>query len=689
MHISKRTPWRLLLMALTIAALASSSITSARTEERKWIALDEKAEPGSKAVITVNREKSDSSQTLIEGRIPGYWIVTKYSPDGEEFQQFVIPGMGSHNQLGAPDLPKYNFKLATPQIIDGAYIKFDIQDKTGLDKVRVWPQPIPEMDGEKEGTPEQFKMDKKIYSSQRDWPSAPAPEKVAVGTALRDIPSVSASFSPMQWNPASGELKIYNKFQIYVSHKGKSVDYPEMSQERYKLAERVFLNWKVIKEFRPNFVFYKASYLFVYPDKYYRDELLPLIQQKKARGFKVTELTVDGDIGSRSCAAIREAIAEWEAKVPFFHDAYALLVGDTNVIPHCTSPTGDQTDDLYATTDGDDLDEEIYLGRLSVDNEGDLAFQVQKILTYEDSPSMFCCYDRAVLWAHKENAPGKYVGAHETVRTNSYSNPPIFRTRYGHLAGVNDTDIRNDVNRGIGLLAYRGHGSKSATATGWDLSNNYFNSADVSTLANYLSRSPVVWSFACTNAKLDESDSIAERWMENQEGGAVSYYGATRTSYTSANHVLDEWMFQAVYNEGLVTQSHAIQRGEEQMDALDSWGDNNAWMYLLLGDPDMQIRTDNPLRIIIKIPELIRICKFCDLKIAVVNELGRPVENALVGLYKEGSRGIEEVAINGYTSAEGEVALSYSALTSGEMLVSVEDGKGNALLQKVPVGYMK
>lgn len=175
--------------------------------------------------------------------------------------------------------------------------------------------------------------------------------------------------------------------------------------------------------------------------------------------------------------------------------------------------------------------------------------------------------------------------------------------------------------------------------------------------------------------------------MELANAGASSYYGATRTSYTSQNHVLDEWMFKAVFDEGLLTQSHAIERGEAQMAALS--GSDNAWMYLLLGDPDMKIRTKNPYRFELKIPEMIEICKFCELPIQVFDIKGNPVSNALVGLWKPGSKDRPnqpgETWINGYTDHNGYVSLPYSALTEGELFYSVEDEYGNAVFDKIQV----
>ncbi len=531
-------------------------------------------------------------------------------------------------------------------------------------------------------------LDNEVYASEKNWPGSLGEDGYEIGRALRGIPAVKGVAWPVQWNPATQVLQVARQTTYILEHGGNPEEFREMTQERYRLASEYFVNWPYLERtFVPNLRFYTASYLFIYPDSSYADEIKPLVDQKKTRGFLVTEMNVADDIGASTCTDIRNAIIAWEAGVPYWHDAYALLIGDTDVVPHCTSPDGDQTDDLYASTNGDDLDEEIYLGRLSVDSEADLANQVTKILAYEDNPSLFCCYDVAGLWAHKENAPGKYEGAHEAVRTFAYSDPPVFETFYGSQAGVTDSNVALRVSDGVGLMAYRGHGSEDATATSWNQTGEYFEGTDVATLANPLSQSPVVWSFACTNSRLDTGDSVAEEWMELPNAGASSYYGATRTSYTSQNHVLDEWMFKAVYDEGLLTQSHAIERGEAQMAALS--GARNAWMYLLLGDPDMKIRTKNPISFSIEIPDLIEICELCELPIQVFDPKGNPVRNALIGIWKPGTPGVgerpDETWANGYTGRDGHVSLPYSALTTGKLYYAVEDEYGNASLGAISV----
>ena len=557
---------------------------------------------------------------------------------------------------------------------------------------RLWPRVIASTDQTPPGqqnvsSPEEFRMDDDIYQGNQAWPGTTSIRSLALKRRLRSIETAEVQVSPARWNPATQELDIAHSLQLHVRHPMEQpVPAEPITFDREKMARLEFANWEILEALFPiDRLRLRANFLIIYPNANYADEIEPFADQKRARGYSVTEMQVD-EIGG-TCEEIRAAIQAWELLVPIWRDTYALLVGDTDVLPLCTSPTGDPTDDLYASTNGDDQDEEIFLGRLSVNNETDLANQIQKILAYEDSPALFCCYNEAGLWAHDEGSPGKYEGAHETVRTNTYSIAPSFTTYYGSQAGVQDAQIIGEVDGGVGVMAYRGHGNEDATGTDWNSAGDFFDEPDVLALSNASPLTPVLWSFACSNSALDQggscevgecgvgrvNDSIAEIWMEQPDSASVSYYGATVPSKTDENHVLDEWMFLAVYDEGLTKQSHAIRRAEAQMTALVD--DNNAWMYLLLGDPDMDVRRRNPGFIRIDRPEVQNTCGHfgCILDFQVFDEFDNVIPDALVSLWKDDPYGDTdgEVFINGYTDSEGKIQLIANAQTEGEIRFSV------------------
>lgn len=545
----------------------------------------------------------------------------------------------------------------------------------------MWPKVIGERDHET-SIPERFVKDEAIYKLTTPWPQADGLSSSPARSTLGNLMAVTQEAYPVRWNPTAKVLTVIPSATAFFDHSG-AVLKTKMTRDRARLASASLINYDVISGFYDiNWFFYEGDFLFIYPDGY-KDELQPLIDQKKARGFSTSEMTTATT--GKTCAGIRAAIQNWYNARPVWRDKYALLVGDTNEIPLCTAPgTGDPTDDLYGSVNGDDLDEEVYVGRLSVDTETDLSNQVAKILTYEDSPNLFCCYNRALLVAHKENAPGKYVGAHESVRTASYAVPPSFSTLYGHIAGVNDAGVSLAINNGLGLVAYRGHGSSGAWTT-WNIPSESYNSGDVTGLANLAQQVPVVWSLACTNSALNTEDSIGEIWMEGVNNRAVSFYGATVPSYTSQNHELDRQLFKAVYDTGLTIQSHALKQAEEDMASIMGSSDN-AWMYLLLGDPEMTIRRRNPLNFKIEVPVAYRPCygPGCYLKVSVLDEVGNPAPFVKVAAWKA-IDGKDEVLSNRYTDRSGTAAIPVSGVTAGKLLLTFTDDAGNSTQRTVVV----
>jgi hypothetical protein len=624
---------------------------------------------------------------VLELQIHGLWVEEKLGPDGTVYQKVSVPGLGSHSEIGVPDLPLARFDLAFPTTAASARLEVAKGDVKTLRDYLIWPQPVPELDHE-EGEPERFERNAEIYALDRAWPFDDGEPEVKTTTMLRSIPAAQVEVWPVRWNPATRDLEVASSVRYTFHHGGEKRSFEAITKERAKLAEKAFANWAIVaKHFPHDLVLYTGDFLIIYPTNAYQDELLPFVQRKASLGFVVTQRTV-AEIGS-SCNAIRGAIMAWEAQVPANHDAYVLLVGDEQTIPLCTAPTGVPTDDLYASTNGNDLDEEVFLGRLSVDGEADTAAQIAKILAYETGSALGCGYDRAVLWAHKENAPGKYEGAHETVRNFPYSSvTPDFITRYGSQAGVTDASVVSRVDDGVGVLAYRGHGSSAATATNWNQTGEYFDSADVAALASPLGCPPVVWSFACSNLVLSVEDAIGEIWLERPASGTHAYYGATVDSYTLQNHVLDEWMFRAVYDEDLVTQSHAIQRAEAQMAAIE--GSSNAWMYLLLGDPDMQIRREDLTIVLEGLEDIYECTPLCRVRLRIVDELVRPLAGALVGLWKPvlataAGEGGGEVFINRYADEEGFVEFEIEPRSSGQLYYGVQGGRGSGAFGSVEV----
>jgi hypothetical protein len=287
----------------------------------------------------------------------------------------------------------------------------------------------------------------------------------------------------------------------------------------------------------------------------------------------------------------------------------------------------------------------------------------------------------------------------ESVRLGSYSHPPTFVPIYGSGVLTSNMTVSNEINAGAGLVCYRGHGSSDAWAA-WNGFGEWYSTTDVSLLTNSLT--PVVWNIACSNHDLPFTDCLGEWWLGRVPSGAVSSYGATVPSNTDANHELARQLFDAVYDLDITTQSQAIQYAEHQMAAIVR--PYNAWIYCLLGDPEMPIRRDNvPPPWAIFHPASVTPCSggACAIGVSVVDALGRAVPNAQVSLWKRpppppvAPPGVampaqaqatgDEVFDNRYTDANGQASIPAAPQTAGMIYLTVQDDFGNSQLDSIPV----
>jgi hypothetical protein len=667
-------------------AVIGLGLVAGRARAQQWVHLDHTPEGTPAEVKLVSG--SDEQQTVIDVVIHGFWVEDVLGGDKRTYQRLSFPGLGIMGQTGAPLLPAVQMRLAVPTNAEGVTLdRVEIGDTRIFSNMQIYPQPIPERD-HPEGDPEIFQFDEQIYASSGPWPTEFGPRGVPIEAQDRWIPSAQFEAWPCKWDPATGELQVHDQMRLLLSHQGIGLSFGQGTIEEAHLAATLFDNWKVVSQWFPsNGVHYDGQYLFLYPEAY-QTAIQPLVDQKKARGFKVTEYTLES-VGN-TCSEVRAAIKKWYNSAPVGYDHYALLVGDDEDIPLCSSPQTSNagvvpTDDLYGSINGDDLNEEVWVGRLSVDDADDLSNQVAKILNYENGRDFTWPYTTVGLVAHKQGAPNKYEGAHESVRTASYSVTPNFVTLYGS-AGATDADVRTLIDDGAGIICYRGHGSTSAW-TGWNTNFDNFSTSDVGVLTND-PQTPVVWSIACNNSDIRVSDCVGEHWMEEIGNGAVAHYGATVPSWTTANHELDRGLFKAVFEDGITGHAQAISAAEDQMVAANQ--EDNAWMYMLLGDPEMKIKRLGALNWTVIMPEAIQVCPDgCGLTVEVYDPEGQAVKEALVSVWKRANNGKlasgDEVFTNTYTDAGGAASLIVSPSTEGTVEVVVRDLDGNVSTGSLPV----
>jgi hypothetical protein len=574
-----------------------------------WVPFDD-SEPGTPAEVTYLADQSSLNRTALRVEIHGFWKEDVEAPDGEVFHRVSVPGLGSSSEPGTPQLPAVRRMLAMgTDAKQASFLGVEAIKEESVPSILVAPcftegedeRPDPTGDpgpGDPDGSPGKWVILEEIYDNELDWPPVSG-EDAEVQPVAGPVPGAAVSCWPMSWNPATHELQVTTIGEYHWDHSGAEYNPLKVTKVKDKFFAKMFANWVGTQTLYPvEPIVYHSRYL-IMTNFLWFDTLEPFVAMKQAQGY---EVSVDSALPE--VANIRAAIANWYAAGDPGMDHYVLLAGDTILIPQgLVTPGGDAvwTDDVYGCIGPIQESKQVYLGRLSVDNDTDLANQLDKLIRYQTQPVPGARYDTALLVAHEEGYPGKYTGSHSNVLNQPYSHPPTFLTSFGGTGGTNQ-QVANFTNNGqfgdgLGLVAYRGHGSTSAW-TGWNLADENWHSNNVMNLGNPVL--PVVWSFSCTNANIGwgwgtDQDSIAEVWME-VPNGAVASYGATRTTSTTPNHYLNEILFRAVYDWGITTHAVAVAHAEALVWV--NWpGHKNPWAYLLLGDPSMTIRRDEVVKI--------------------------------------------------------------------------------------------
>lgn len=663
------------------AVLATFAAATAHAQSPSWVALD--AQPaGTPATIVFNAALSSPSLSVLDVTIHGFWSTPMVGSDAQVYQSLEVPGLPNKSQHGAPNLPVARFDLGLTNGADAATMQpplvFASQSLPGY---MVWPKPIdPTMDD-----PEVFQKDPAIYSTPGPWPVGNGSS--SIHQLMGFLPTASCETYPMHWDPISGLLTIATSVRYQFAHNGPGTALPLTTPAQRNFASRLLANWQSVgSAVAVDNTTYSGYYLIITP-QIYQTSLQPLVDSKKARGLKVTELFVE-DIGA-ACQNIRNAIATWYNPTPHAAEHYCLLVGDVSEVPICSGPGNDVnpfgvfSDDPYGAPFTLNNDRQVMVGRLSPIGPADLDQTVNMILAYEDHPLNETYYGDVLLVAHG----GTFGNNHsippyqEQVRTASYASPPSFFTYYGNVVGNTNAGLKSGIeNFPRGIIDYFGHGSDTAWS-GWDLTNEDFSSTNVGFMSLY-PRNPIVWSVACQTGSIQTEDCFGEAWMHRYGLGGLAFYGATVPAGAWASIELNQDLFFAVYSQDIHIQGYTYYDAEYRMENVFKSGDS--WKYLLLGDPEMHIRTSQPQSPwVVSAPYIEHVAcgpSGCpELRMHVnMASTGAPAVGVRVALHQPPGPGGAGVADNRYTDASGLVAIPVPGLGDGPMSCMMIDEEGHS-----------
>ncbi len=423
---------------------------------------------------------------------------------------------------------------------------------------------------------------------------------------LRDYRGQTITVYPFQYNPVTKVLRVYNDLTVKVSRIGISTintitrtkSFNKIDNEFSVIYKKQFLNSSAgNSKYTP--VNEQGKMLIICPDGY-MSAMLPLIQWKNISGVP-TEM-VDVTTAGSTNTAIKNYISNYYTTNGL---TFVILVGDVAQVPTFTV-SGGGSDNTYSYLAGSDHYPEIFVGRISAENITHVQTQVQKILTYEKTPSSGNGWLNRGIGIASEQGPGdnnEYDHEHiRNIRTQlmnyEYINcSELYDGSQGGLdAGGNPTStmVSNDVNNGVGIINYTGHGSNSS----WSTSG--FSSTNVDALNN-INQWPFIFSVACVNGNFTTGTCFAEAWMRATYNTQPT--GAIATLMSTINQSWDPPMCGQDEMINILTES--IQENIKRtfggismngcMKMLDNYttaGESMIDTWNIFGDPSLIVRTD-------------------------------------------------------------------------------------------------
>lgn len=164
---------------------------------------------------------SDSRSIELEFTIDGFHTET-LQHEGKTYQRICIQDTIQSAMPGEPQLPQCGTMVGLPVIHGVSLDILDAQYET-LQGYNIYPAPKSGIEGENQDTfpsgsiKQTFFENQHIYTSNAFFPDTPV--KMGNKGYLRDQPVAQVHFTPVQFNPVTGEVRIYRKIVARVSWK--------------------------------------------------------------------------------------------------------------------------------------------------------------------------------------------------------------------------------------------------------------------------------------------------------------------------------------------------------------------------------------------------------------------------------------------------------------------------------------
>ena len=575
---------------------------------QQWVAI----KSDTPSTIQTTLVSSSENQITVNLQVPGFYTFEVTTPHGEA-NIISVPKTVSTAAAGEPNMPM----IAVPaivgdrqhysiRVVDAQYADYqmEVAPSKGDFPRTINPEDVPYTYGE-------------AYSTDAFFPT----QNVGLYEPyiLRDFRGQNIVVYPFAYNPVSKTLRVYYNMTVEMYSDGLSSEnvldrrsnVVKMDPEIEAMYGNHFINFSEgLSKYTP---MVETGELLIICHDAFMSAMQPFVNWKKQIG-RPTTMVGTSTAGTTSTAIQTYIQNQYTANNNISH---ILLIGDVAQIPGVSYTAGSgwsnysgKSDNMYGQVVGNDLYNDIIVGRFSAENETHVTTQVNKVIHYErdsNATDTWLSTGTGVAttagngghfneddWQHIDNIRNDLLAYNYTEVYRDYQS--------GGGANSNAATLSQHINSGVSIINYCNHGSE----TSWGVFN--YSNSNVNALTND-NKFPFVWSVACLNGKYDHSQPcFGETWLRATNNSNGTPTGAVGGMFSYISQPWVPPMYGQDEMVDILTEQHStnIKRTlggisfDGNMKILDQYGQNDnpskgtylAW--ILFGDPTLTVRNATP-----------------------------------------------------------------------------------------------
>ena len=388
------------------------------------------------------------------------------------FSNLTMDGTYPTGNVGEPSLPAahqliavpYGAKIASLEVKSHTTTTYRLADY-GI-KTVMPQQPSVRKDQKPEDVT--FVYNEKAYTA-KSMSQRPIATLEMQGT-MRGIQVGSLTINPVNYNPATNSIEVYNDIEIEVRYDNydKSASYNEFARTfspYFAGVYKTMFNWRDnVYDEHPD-LWQAPVKMLVIADRMFEECMQEWIEWKTMKGFYL-DVNYTDEIGNNA-SAIRTFI---QGKYAEDAPTFVIIFGDKEQVP--ASATGNETSKVtdlqYMSVDSDDFPD-IYHSRMCAQTVQQMQNIITKTLWYErlqfETPTRGTEYLSNVLLIAGWDS---YWTAYDGAPTIQYAMEYYYNAEHGfnnvyYWLGQPYTGCYAPINTGVGFVNYTAHGGE----TGW------------------------------------------------------------------------------------------------------------------------------------------------------------------------------------------------------------------------------